>query len=109
MSAERRSAYAELDMQFHDAILEACANTVLAQLVEDCERTIAAVRHASMASHSSLKEMYAEHGRIIAAIAAGDAEAAKNAMHGHLQLRGDVASKLVVLWRQQTQDADATN
>lgn len=109
MTADKRSAYMELDSQFHDAILDACANTVLAQLVADCERTIAAVRHASMESHCNLKEMYAEHERIVAAIVAEDQQAAKDAMHEHLQLRGDVASKFVILWRQQSQDVDATN
>lgn len=109
MTADKRSAYMELDTQFHDAILESCANTVLAQLVADCERTIAAVRHASMESHAALQEMYAEHERIVSAVAAGDAEAARNAMRDHVQLRGDVASRLVVLWRQQIHDASETN
>jgi DNA-binding GntR family transcriptional regulator len=108
MTSEKRAAYMDLDTQFHDAILEACSNAVLSQLVTDCERTIAAVRHASMESHSALQEMYAEHERIVAAIAAGDAEAARSAMRDHVQLRGDVASKLVVRWQQQAENAGQT-
>lgn len=109
MTAEKRSDYMDLDAQFHDTILDASSNTVLAQMVADCERTIAAVRHASMESHATLQEMYAEHERIVAAITAADPDAARGAMREHVQLRGDVASKSVVLWRQQTEATSAAN
>jgi DNA-binding GntR family transcriptional regulator len=105
MSDDKRTEYMELDTQFHDSILEACSNAVLTQQVADCERTIAAVRHASMEAHASLQDMYQEHDCIVAALTSGNPDAARKAMHDHVQLRGDVASKLVVLWREQNMDS----
>lgn len=104
--ADQREAYVRLDQQFHDAIVKGSGNAVLAQQIALCTKTIAAVRHASMESHGSLDTMYDEHVAVVQAIAAGDGEAARRAMHGHLQLRGDLASRLVSAWRTTPQGAD---
>lgn len=99
--ADRRDAYVQLDGQFHDAIVKGAGNAVLAQQVTACTKAIAAVRHASMESHSSLDSMYEEHVQVVNAICARDADAARRAMMSHLQFRGDVASRLVTAWRRQ--------
>ncbi|MDD2610217.1 MAG: GntR family transcriptional regulator [Giesbergeria sp.] len=103
-----RDAYMRLDVQFHDLIVKGSGNAVLAHQVAMCTKTIAAVRHASMESHVSLDSAYAEHTQVVAAITAKDSEAARKAMAGHLQLRGDTASRLVAAWRHHTQNTDAT-
>lgn len=105
---QRRDAYARLDVQFHDLIIKGSGNAVLAHQVAVCTRTIVAVRHASLESHRSLESAYAEHTAVVEAIAARDGDAARRAMSAHLQLRGDVASRLVAAWRHQTQPAQAT-
>ncbi len=105
--SKQREAYRKLDTQFHDAIVKGSGNAVLAHQIAQCSKTIAAVRHASMQSHASLESMYDEHVQVVQAIAAGDAEAARRAMSGHLQLRGDVASGLVAAWRVHLQVAKA--
>lgn len=104
---EQRDAYGRLDKQFHDTIVKGSGNAVLAYQVAICTKTIEAVRHVSMESHACLEPFYAEHAQVVAAICSKDTEAARRAMGGHLQLRGDVASKLVAAWRHQTQGTDA--
>jgi len=104
-----REAYGRLDVQFHDLIVKGSANAVLAHQIALCNRTIVAVRHASMESHRSLESVYEEHTAVVNAIMARDGEAARRAMSGHLQLRGDVASRLVAAWRDKTQPAEAAD
>jgi|OpeIllAssembly_1097287.scaffolds.fasta_scaffold442770_1 DNA-binding GntR family transcriptional regulator len=103
----QRETYAKLDKQFHDTIVKGSANAVLAHQVALCTKAIASVRHVSMESHASLETVYGEHAEVVAAIAANDAETARRAMAGHLQLRGGVAGKLVAAWQQQNQSTPA--
>jgi DNA-binding GntR family transcriptional regulator len=102
-----REVYEGLDRQFHDLIVKGSGNAVLAQHIAMCAKTIAAVRHASIESHASLDAMYDEHVAVVGAILARDGDAARQAMSGHLHLRGDVASRLVATWRVHTQGAEA--
>jgi DNA-binding GntR family transcriptional regulator len=104
--SDQRETYRRLDEQFHDTIVKGSGNAVLAHQIAMCAKTIAAVRHASMESHTSLEAMYDEHVQVIDAIVASDGEAARLAMHGHLHLRGDVASRLVTAWRTHPQGAE---
>lgn len=98
---EQRDEYKRLDGLFHESVLQGCANKVLIRQVVECERTISAVRRASIEAHESLEAMYAEHERIVNAIRNGDAEGARNAMRDHVQLRSGGASKLISSWRQR--------
>ena len=107
LEADAREEYEALDERFHDLITRSAANEVLVEHIEDCKKTVAAVRHASMESHASLDGVFAEHERIVAAIRAGDAEEARLAMSGHIRLRGDVASHLIATWQQQNQTSEA--
>lgn len=104
----KRAAYMRFDDQFHAAIIKGSGNAVLVHQIALCTKTIAAVRHASMESHTSLDAMYDEHVQVIDAIVARDGEAARRAMSGHLHLRGDVASRLVAAWRTHAQGADVS-
>lgn len=99
---EHRDEYRRFDHRFHHAVLEGCGNSVLIQQVHQCERTISAVRRASIESHESLQEMYAEHERIIAAMQSGDSEEARRAMRDHLQLRSSGANNLITAWQQHS-------
>lgn len=101
-----RAEYVRLDEQFHELIVKGSANAVLEQQVAQCAKTIAAVRHASMESHASLETMHGEHDDVVAAICAGDCEAARRAMSGHLQLRGDSATRLVAAWQKHAPHPD---
>lgn len=109
LDSEARETYSRQDALFHDLIIKGSGNAVLAHQITLCTRTIAAVRHASLESHRSLESAYAEHSAVVAAINTKDGEAARRAMSGHLQLRGDGASRLVTVWRQHTQPAEAAD
>lgn len=100
---EDREAYQKVDSQFHDAILHGCGNSVLIRQVTECERTISAVRRASIESRESLDGMYNEHEGIVSALRTGDADAARNAMREHLQLRSGGATRLMASWRKQSE------
>lgn len=107
VKADDREEYELLDTRFHDLIAQSAANEVLVEHIEDCKRIVAAVRHASIESHPSLDAVYTEHERLISAMRAGDAEAARQAMRDHIKLRGGVASKLVATWQEQTKTTEA--
>lgn len=107
LETDAREAYEALDERFHDLITRSAANEVLVEHIDDCKKTVAAVRHASMESHPTLDTVYAEHERIVAAIRAGDAEEARQAMTSHVRLRGNVASRLVATWQHQTDKTEA--
>lgn len=107
LEADSREEYEALDERFHDLITRSAANEVLVEHIDDCKKTVAAVRHASMESHPSLDGVFAEHERIVAAIRAGDADEARLAMSGHIRLRGDVASHLVATWQHQNAQTEA--
>lgn len=107
LETDARDAYEALDERFHDLITRSAANEVLVEHIDDCKKTVAAVRHASMESHPTLDTVYAELERIVAAIRAGDAEEARQAMTSHVRLRGNVASRLVATWQHQTDKTEA--
>ncbi len=98
---DSREDYQRLDARFHDALVHGCGNSVLIHQITECERTISAVRRASIESYESLDGMYNEHQGIVDAIRRGDAEAARNAMREHLQLRSGGATRLMASWRAQ--------
>lgn len=107
-SQEDREAYQRVDSQFHDAILHGCGNSVLIRQVLECERTISAVRRASIESRESLDGMYQEHEGVVSALRKGDGEAARHAMREHLQLRSTGATRLMASWRSQSETSTTT-
>lgn len=94
-----RDRYIELDEMLHDAILDGAKNAILARQVRACKRRISAVRTLSMRSHKSVAGIVPELVRVASAIAAGDAEEARQALQAHVSLRGDGAQKLMMHWR----------
>jgi GntR family transcriptional regulator, transcriptional repressor for pyruvate dehydrogenase complex len=77
-SAARR--YREADLDFHRAIVRASGNRILVRLSEPLHRALA----EAGAEVGDRKRRVAEHERILAAIAARDADGARAAMQEHL-------------------------
>jgi DNA-binding FadR family transcriptional regulator len=81
-------AYFRHDVEFHARLLDATHNQVLNQLMEPVQSLLEAARRevVSIASRHSLEESLVGHRKIVAAVRAGDAEAARRAMLDHLKL-----------------------
>lgn len=100
-----RDRYIELDEALHEAILQGAGNLLLAHQVRRCKRRIAAVRQRSMRSHKSVSHIVPELERVVDAIAAHDADAARAALQDHVSVRGDGAQRLVAHWQALNQNA----
>lgn len=94
-----RERYIELDEALHEKILEGCGNALLALQVRRCKARIAAVRQSSMKSHKTVEHIVPEIEKVVEAIVARDAEAARTALNAHVALRGDGAQRLMAQWR----------
>lgn len=94
-----RGRYIELDEMLHNAILNGSKNAILSRQVHACKRRISAVRTLSMRSHKSVEHIVPELEKVVAAIAAGQAAAARDALEAHVNLRGDGAQKLMAHWK----------
>lgn len=84
-----------LDLEFHRRVTKACQNPFLIALSEPINEFLREAYAEPIAYLSSLPRTYAEHESILAAIAEGDAEAAREATVRHLsRVRGE-AQKLI--------------
>jgi len=75
---------ASADAQFHTAIAKATGNALLCRLIEDIVRILEEQFLAVAVLSGRREQGDREHRRLYEAIAAGDAEAARNAMAEHL-------------------------
>lgn len=83
-SPESREHYAELDRAFHQAIAQYTHNPLLAMLNEQIANLIAPSRSTALQTEERRETSTAAHRRILAAIAAGDPEAASREATAHL-------------------------
>jgi DNA-binding GntR family transcriptional regulator len=72
----------QLDDRFHDAVAEACGRPLLTRLIQDLRRQARMCNLRRMPP--TFADQGAEHAAVLAAIAAGDAAAARTAMGEHL-------------------------
>jgi len=75
----------ELDEAFHAAIARATHNPLFAQLLEVIRDWLRATRRSALQSRRRRHESIAAHTRIVAAIAARDADGAALAMREHIE------------------------
>jgi len=76
--------YHEADIAFHDAVIRATRNRALARMTKPIHRALVAARRPLARPELRLVRSLPEHQRILAAIAAGDPDAAREAMRAHL-------------------------
>jgi GntR family transcriptional repressor for pyruvate dehydrogenase complex len=72
------------DLEFHQLIAELTGNSLFLQVAHDFEDHISHSRLLPFADHSRIWEPAKEHHMIAAAISAGDADGARQAMQKHL-------------------------
>ena len=99
LGASDRERYIELDYQFHGMLVRAARNATLKEQLSACLKRIAPVRRTSMEMVRDMREAHAEHGAMVEAITAGDAEEAKRIMTGHVSLRAEQAKDLIARWK----------
>jgi GntR family transcriptional repressor for pyruvate dehydrogenase complex len=76
--------YEKADIDFHRAIIRAAGNRPLARMAEPIHRALSATFAALARPQARFERSLPEHARILEAIAAGDAAAARLAMRDHL-------------------------
>ncbi|MDR1099850.1 MAG: FadR family transcriptional regulator [Treponema sp.] len=76
--------FLDRDMDFHLAIAACSQNPIIIDLLATSRKILSYISQSGMLTMAHLKNIYAEHGDIYAAITARDPAGAKNAMETHL-------------------------
>ena len=84
MEAGDLVAMARADSVFHDAIIDAARNPLIAAMYHSAREAMEATQRAPMASRVSLTETLEEHRAILDAVRAKSAEPAAAAMRAHI-------------------------
>ena len=98
LTGETDAYYAENE-RFHQALYRAGHNGVLE---EECRRLAARLRpyrRLQLRLNNRVRQSFAEHDAIVAALIAGDAEAASSAARAHVSVQGERFADLVALMR----------
>ena len=85
--------YAE-NAKFHEAIYDGCHNRFLADEVRRIRRRLQAYRRLQLRVRNRVKDSYAEHGEIVAAILDGDDRRTEEALRTHLMVQGERFNQL---------------
>ena len=79
----QREAFFATNEQFHLAILRIAGNRWAAQIVADLRKVMKLNRQLSLLKQGRIEDALAEHSAVMAAMAAGDVEAARGSMRSH--------------------------
>lgn len=83
------ASFYRINLEFHEAIYEASHNAFLAEQTRMLRNRVGAYRRQVTYLPERINSTLEEHERVMSAIFVHDAEAAHNAMRGHLTLLGD--------------------
>jgi DNA-binding GntR family transcriptional regulator len=83
--AGNSTTYYTLNLEFHDALMRYAGNGRAKQIDESLIKEMHLFRQRSLVAPANMLESNAEHQTIVAAIAAGDAEAARRAGEAHVR------------------------
>lgn len=84
VDVQDHEAYVAANSSFHEAIYDGAHNDVLSDLVRSTRRRAAPFRQIQFRGPGRLAKSHAEHGRIVDAIVAADADRAYAAMRAHI-------------------------
>jgi DNA-binding GntR family transcriptional regulator len=79
-----RSGYMELDLKFHDEIVSATDNAVLADVLRMLHQRASRIWNLQLWTDADLRVTQLEHEEIFEALKSGDADAASAAARAHL-------------------------
>lgn len=77
--------YFDADWGFHQTILDHCGNAFMRRMVGSLGASVQRMRQNALRGPVDTELAVAEHGRVLAAIEAGDPEAAGDAMRAHIE------------------------
>lgn len=83
------AGYIDADVAFHDCLMSCCPNPVYRYIMQGFQTYLMLSRQLSYCGPDSVLEAVAAHERIIDAIAAGDADAARQALREHFHVTED--------------------
>ncbi len=88
-------SYIKLNKLFHNTIYEGARNEYLQTLIVQTRKRMAFYHASSLYQKARLERSWAEHGKVVEAITAGDVEEAREAMRDHILSGGRVYADLV--------------
>lgn len=88
--------YYRLDVDFHDALYHASHNGLLEGHLRGLRRRFAPYRRGHFLRQGRIGQSFAEHEKIVAAIEAGDSEAAARAARNHIDKNGTVLADFLL-------------
>jgi DNA-binding GntR family transcriptional regulator len=88
-------AYYDANELFHQAIYHASGNAVLEEQCLALQKRLRPYRRLQLRVTNRVGRSFSEHEAILAALLAGDAEAAGTALHAHVMVQGDRFADLV--------------
>ncbi|MBS9722009.1 GntR family transcriptional regulator [Tianweitania sp. BSSL-BM11] len=94
------SHYYRANERFHALIYQASGNRFLEGEATRLHRRLKPFRRLQLNNRGRLAHSFAEHGRIIDALAKGDAQAAAIEMRAHIAIQGGKFNDLIVSYRQ---------
>jgi DNA-binding FadR family transcriptional regulator len=82
-------AFVAADLAFHDTVLHAAGNGLIAALLDPLSRLLVPARRQTSEFDDIRRHALEYHAAILEAIRAGDAEQARRAMHDHIEQTRD--------------------
>jgi DNA-binding GntR family transcriptional regulator len=89
------SEYFDASNEFHRLVYAGAKNDVLQEMAQALYSRLAPYRRRQLALSRRTQKSYSEHGKVLSAIQAGDAQAAEEAMRGHTGVVGDNVMDLI--------------
>lgn len=96
-AAADRSTYTDANTRFHELLYLGSGNPVVAEQVQATRKRLAAFRRRVMDQPGRLASASREHAQIVAAVLAGDGDAAAQAMRDHILRKGKAVADLVLV------------
>lgn len=81
--------YYEMNLRFHEAVYAGSHNAFLEQETRKIRRRLSPYRRMQLHRPGRLADSHAEHGRLVAAIQAGDQELAGRLLKNHVAIQSD--------------------
>lgn len=85
LNSAAEDLFHQADIDFHHAVIRATGNRALGRMTAPIHRALATARRPLARPDARVERGIPEHQRILAAIAAGDPEVAREAMRSHLE------------------------
>ena len=94
---------------FHKTILQAAHNSFLTDQSSQLHKRLKAFRRLQLRTRGRIKSSYEEHESVVAAIEAGDANAAANKMREHVVVQGERFADLLATISKNNSEQDSPN